>query len=279
MQRSMVLAAMRAPEAGVYLIQDVCEMEEPADPGRLQDAWRIIARRHRALRTRIEAGSTGDLRQSVEPAPRYEWSVQDWTTIPCSELNAELSRFLQRDRERGFRWEDGVPMRFACIRTANRNSILVWTVHHAVLDGRSLAIVWREWLAAYGGSPPTESAESDPAGASTPPEGAENYWRDCLTGISQTSDFITDRFIAASPVNALALGKERVGLNAEETGAIHEYARRHGFTAHTLVQGAWSLLLSRYSGREDVVFGVTRARRGSGSSAVGMLINTLPLRV
>jgi amino acid adenylation domain-containing protein len=275
----MVLASIRAPGAGVYVIQDVCEMEELADPVRLQEAWRGIAQRHPALRTRIEAGSTGDLRQSVEPAPRYEWSEQDWSTVPSSELDAKLGRFLQQDRERGFHWEDGVPMRFAYIRTAKRNSILVWTVHHALLDGRSLAIVWREWLAAYEGSPLAESPESMPAGAGAPSEGAEDYWRDYLAGISQTSEFITDRFFAASPANAPGLGKERVSLHAEETREAHEYARRHGFTAHTLVQGAWSLLLSRYSGREDVVFGVTRAGRISGSSAVGMSINTLPLRV
>ncbi len=54
-------------------------------------------------------------------------------------------------------------------------------------------------------------------------------------------------------------------------------------TFNTLVQGAWSLLLSLYSGRDDVVFGATRACRRSSvdgaESMVGLLINTLPVRV
>ena len=39
------------------------------------------------------------------------------------------------------------------------------------------------------------------------------------------------------------------------------FARRHRLTVNTLVQGAWALLLSRYGGAEDVVFGVTVAGR------------------
>jgi non-ribosomal peptide synthetase component F len=54
-------------------------------------------------------------------------------------------------------------------------------------------------------------------------------------------------------------------------------------TLSTLIQGAWALLLSRYSGRSDVVFGVTVSGRPpelSGvESMVGMFINALPLRV
>src|SRR5262249_2150115 len=49
------------------------------------------------------------------------------------------------------------------------------------------------------------------------------------------------------------------------------------------LQGAWALLLSRYSGEEDVVFGTTVSGRSAPlpgiESMVGLFINTLPLRV
>ena len=263
----------------MYVLQDVCEMGEPADLGRLQEAWSIVAQNHHALRTRIEPGSNGEFRTSVASDPRYEWSEADWTNVPTSDPRLALDRFLRKDRERGFHFSEGVPMRFAHIRTAEGNSILVWTVHHALLDGRSLANVWREWLAAYEGFPPEDSAEPPSTVASVPPEGAENYWREYLAGITQTTDFVTDRLGMATCAKLPGWWKERVSLDAEQTRTAHEYAQRHGFTAHTLIQGAWALLLSRYSGREDVVFGVTRTARGSGPREVGMSINTLPLRV
>src|SRR6185369_15875393 len=61
------------------------------------------------------------------------------------------------------------------------------------------------------------------------------------------------------------------------------FARQHRLTLSTLLYGAWSILLSRYSGERDVVFGVTSSGRPpdlQGSEAmVGLFINTLPLRV
>ena len=60
-------------------------------------------------------------------------------------------------------------------------------------------------------------------------------------------------------------------------------ATDQGLTLNTLAQGAWAILLSRYVGRQQVVFGATRAGRHSGplsaSQAVGLLINTVPLPV
>src|SRR5262249_44495078 len=52
---------------------------------------------------------------------------------------------------------------------------------------------------------------------------------------------------------------------------------------NTLVQGAWGILLGRYSGREEVVFGTTVSGRPAEVSGieemVGMFINTLPVRM
>ena len=54
-------------------------------------------------------------------------------------------------------------------------------------------------------------------------------------------------------------------------------------TLGTLIQVSWSVLLSRYSGQDDVLFGATRACRHSSvdgaESMVGLLINTVPMRV
>ena len=54
MQTSMVLASMRDPHSGVYLVQDVCETPEALDCARLRRAWRMVAGRQPALRTTIE---------------------------------------------------------------------------------------------------------------------------------------------------------------------------------------------------------------------------------
>jgi surfactin family lipopeptide synthetase C len=276
LQRSIALAALRSPESGLYIIQDICELEASIDPRLLREAWQRVARRYAALRTRIETSSSGELVQTVEFDPCYEWSEEDWSGDSPSQLKRRLERFLGRDRERGFSWNDGPPMRFAFRRIAGDRAIVVWTVHHVLLDGRSLTATWREWLAAYEGGEFPEV--DDPPVSAEVPEGAEQFWNEYLRGSGQAAGQITDRLRPIRSLSASESRRERVKLTVEETANAHTFARAHGFTIHTLIQGAWALLLSRYCGRSDVVFGVTRAGRGFRSGAVGMWIHTLPFR-
>ena len=72
-------------------------------------------------------------------------------------------------------------------------------------------------------------------------------------------------------------------LSEETSAALQALARQNHLTLNTFVQGAWALLLSRYSGEEDVVFGATVSGRPTSLSGVeamvGLFINTLPVRV
>ncbi|MGB3208777.1 MAG: condensation domain-containing protein, partial [Crinalium sp.] len=77
--------------------------------------------------------------------------------------------------------------------------------------------------------------------------------------------------------------EQEIHLSATTTTALQSLARQHQLTLNTLVQAAWALLLSRYSGENDVVFGTAVSGRPPsliGSDAmVGLFINTLPVRV
>ena len=58
--------------------------------------------------------------------------------------------------------------------------------------------------------------------------------------------------------------------------------KREGLSLNTLVQGMWAILLSRYSGEDDIVFGATKTTRrafAGAESMVGPLIVTVPVRV
>ena len=67
------------------------------------------------------------------------------------------------------------------------------------------------------------------------------------------------------------------------TRDLETLGHEHQLTMNTLLQGAWGLLLSRHSGRDDVLFGGTVSGRPAAlfgaEEAVGLFINTLPVRV
>ena len=77
--------------------------------------------------------------------------------------------------------------------------------------------------------------------------------------------------------------EREIRLPAETTASLQAVARSQRLTLSTFIQGAWALLLSRYSGQDDVLFGITVSGRPPElpgvESMVGMFINVLPLRV
>src|SRR5207253_9356812 len=78
-------------------------------------------------------------------------------------------------------------------------------------------------------------------------------------------------------------GEQRAHLSLAATSALQAFARRHHLTLNTLLQGAWALLLNRYCGARDVVFGTAVSGRPltmpGAQTMVGIFINTLPVRV
>ena len=75
----------------------------------------------------------------------------------------------------------------------------------------------------------------------------------------------------------------RLPLSSELSTQIRRQARRYGVSAASLFHLAWAVVLSRTTGRDDVVFGTVlfgRMQGGEGvERALGMFINTLPIRV
>ncbi|MCE8024896.1 non-ribosomal peptide synthase/polyketide synthase [Billgrantia aerodenitrificans] len=75
----------------------------------------------------------------------------------------------------------------------------------------------------------------------------------------------------------------RMPLEAELAQQVRQQAQRHGVSTASLFHLAWALVLSKTTGRDDVVFGTLLFGRMQGAEgaerALGMFINTLPVRI
>ncbi|RMF26124.1 MAG: non-ribosomal peptide synthetase, partial [Chloroflexi bacterium] len=274
MQQGMLFHSLLAPEAGMYIEQLSCTLRGDLDVSAFTRAWQRVVDRHPILRTAFIGEGLKEPIQVVHRRVRLPIEQQDWRTLPPAEQEARLERFLEAERQRGFQLSKPPLMRLALIRVEERAYKFVWTHHHLLMDGWSLPILLQEVLAFYEAFrqgrdlylPPSRPyrdyivwlKKQDMARA-------EAFWRRLLKGFTAPTPLTVDRRPAGdgdgSPPEETDYRKLDILLSAETTAALQALARQHQLTLNTLVQGAWALLLSRYSGEDDVVFGATVSGR------------------
>jgi amino acid adenylation domain-containing protein len=292
MQRGMLFHSLSAKGSGVYIEQLLCDLRETVDEAALRQAWLTVVSRHPVLRTAFRWADLDEPRQQVYAQVEVPWEHRDWQGICDAEQQSQLADYLAADRRRGFDLERAPLLRLALIRCGNAKSLLVWTFHHALLDARCLGPILREVFAYYDGFRAGTELELE---LSRPYEhyidwfqkqdfsDAEVFWRRSLEGFAEPTSLPFHCVSSKDLQGEIGGGEREVRLSPEITSALRSLAEEKQLTLNTVVQGAWSLLLSRYSNETDVTFGVTLScRRGTIEGAetmVGLLINTLPMRV
>src|SRR5262249_41491508 len=146
----------------------------------------------------------------------------------------------------------------------------VWVHHHLILDGWSASIVFKEVLAFYEAFQQQRSLHLPAAGSyheyiawlqQQDLAASQRYWQEALQGFVHPTPLPAQR----GSQQGEAAGMEMVGsfLSEQSSAALEQQARHLQVTVSTLLQGAWAWLLSRWSGQQEVLFGVTVAGRSA----------------
>jgi len=279
-------AAYDEDGSALYNVQVVLDLEGPLDAAVLRRSVAAVVRRHPTLRASFRRRATGDTVQVVQSETPLPWEERDLSAVADGGREAEVGRITREARTRRFDLAAAPLLRFTLIRRRADRFRLVLTNHHAVLDGWSTGLLLHELFQAYaaGGDvaalPPAVPLQEFFAWrAGQDPGRARAAWRAALAGLEEATR------VAPNADSRAAVPTEQVLVTVPEglTAAVTERARLSGLTVNTVVQGTWGLLLSRLTGRDDVVFGTTVAGRAAElrdvEAMVGMLVNTVPVRV
>jgi amino acid adenylation domain-containing protein len=291
-QKGMLFHAVCSSRPGVYIQQMIGHLRESLNIAAFRQAWRQISDRHAVLRTSFCFERWDEPFQQVHQSVVLPFEEQDWRGLSDSEQEGRLKDYLEVDWRVGFDLAKAPLMRLALFHLGEDDYRLVWTSHHALLDGRSRLVVLKELFALYEAGCRGESLPLAPTPlfkahidylARQDFNRAESFWRCELKGVSSPTPLgIDSRGIRGSDGEEF-FGNQILRLSQSLTLSLNKLAEQHQLTLNTLLQGAWALLLSRYSGEREIVFGATRVCRHSSiegaDSMVGLLINTLPVRV
>ncbi|MFP2933459.1 condensation domain-containing protein, partial [Pyxidicoccus sp. 3LG] len=289
LQQGLLFHALLATGDGVYFEQLSWAIRSPLDAAALKRAWETVVAHDAVLRTRFVWEGLEEPLQVVQPRVELPWTELDWRNVPEDEQSLRLEDFHREDRARGFDLGRAPLARVAVIRLAEDAWHCVWSFHHLLLDGWSMGRVLQQLFAAYAAATRGEAPRLEPAPAygeylewlaKQDLASSESWWRTTLAGFTTPTPLPGAR---SAPKAATEGGEQVLRLPASTTAALQTFARRHELTLNTLAQAAWALVLSRYSGEEDVLFGNTVSGRPAElpgvEAMVGLFINTLPARV
>ncbi len=292
MQEGMLFHSLYAPDSGVYVEQMLCALEGDLDVACFERAWQYEVERHPILRTAFAWKSLDRMFQVAHRQVPLELEQQDWRELAADAQRARLEEFIQTDRRRGFDVSNAPLMRLALLQVSDASWQFLWTHHHALLDGWSVPLLLKEVLTFYDAARQSQPIRFEPARPyrdyiawlqKQDPSQAEAFWRARLKGVTVPTPLVVDRTAHGAATDAPICNELKTQLTQTTTRALQTLARQEQLTLNTLVQGAWALLLSRYSGEDDVVFGATVSGRPAdlpgAESMVGLFINTLPVRV
>ncbi|MGW2329893.1 amino acid adenylation domain-containing protein, partial [Streptomyces sp. NPDC001700] len=270
----------------VYVAQVATDFEGPLDADALRAAAEALLVRYPNLRVAFRQRKSGEWAQLVLRDVTAPWRTVDLRSAPDGERDGLAEQAALEDRDRRFDLGQAPLIRFTLLRLGEQRYRFLLTNHHILLDGWSMQIVMRELFTLY-------HAKGDASGLPR-----VRPYRDHLTWLAEQdatearAAWTEELAGLEEPTRVASLGVEQppvvpehvlFGLDEQETEALTAFARTRGLTLNTLVQGAWALLLSRMSGLDDVVFGVTVSGRppelDGVEDMVGLFINTLPLRL
>ncbi|QJE01523.1 amino acid adenylation domain-containing protein [Massilia forsythiae] len=289
MQQRMHFLHGLAPDVGHYNMPAALRLEGALDVRALRRALDGIVGRHEVLRTVYDDGATGLAQRVLQPHP-VALDMHDLSA--CTDPAAEAARLARCEAARPFDLASGPMLRTSLLRLGPGEHVLLVTLHHIAADGWSVGVIVRELRVLYaahcaGGTdplPPLPVQYADYA----------QWQRSQARGTRMASQLahLRARLDGLPRVHNLPLDKPRPAQqdfrgqqHVEHVGPamlarLKALGKANDATLFMVLQGAFALLLGRWSNETDIVMGSPVAGRTHKDTEglVGLFVNTLVLR-
>ncbi|HYR09198.1 MAG TPA: amino acid adenylation domain-containing protein, partial [Longimicrobium sp.] len=274
-----------------YNVPATLRLSGVLDAAALERALGEVVRRHEVLRSTLRERS-GAAVQVIAPFSGFVLPVEDLSSLDADERQLEAVRRAADEAVRPFDLAAGPLFRAALLRLADDEHVLLLTLHHAVTDGWSMGVLYREIAALYEafadgresplGELPVQYADyaawqrEQLSGEALDRELA--WWKSRLAGAPALLELPTDHPRPA--VQSYRGANEPVELGADLLAPLQALARAEGATMYMVLLAAFQVLLGRYAGSEDVVVGspIAGRTRPEVEELIGFFVNTLVLR-
>ncbi|MCU1264985.1 MAG: Malonyl CoA-acyl carrier protein transacylase, partial [Acidobacteria bacterium] len=279
------------PETDAYNIAIAYHLKGSLNVAVLEHSLNQVVARHEVLRTTISLVD-GEPVQIIAPELELKLEVEDLCALAGLQQEIAVVEELEREAQRPFDLSTDPVLRGRLLRLSDEAYVFVVTVHHIAADGWSMDVFSRELALLY-------DAEVSGTTAALPElsvqyadyavwqgewlkgeilEAQLSYWREQLHNANVVLELPADK---KRPRVAAGLSEiERFEIDSEVLAGLRNLALEERTTLFMTLWAAFSVLLSRYTGQQDLLIGapVANRERPEVAGLIGLFTNTLVLR-
>ncbi|WP_220028197.1 non-ribosomal peptide synthetase [Paenibacillus sp. S02] len=290
MQKGMWFHNVLDRQTAAYFEQTRFTMRGALDVQLFERSWMELAKRHLVLRANFVKGPAGEPLQIIYRDKPVGFEYEELLHLQVDEKQAYLDKKAEDDKRRGFDMEYDALVRVTILRTEEQSYHVLWSFQHILMDGWCLAQLTQELFEIYSaltsGTQPAGDKGSD-YGAyiewleKQDDQAASGYWTAYLSGYEGQTVLPGQKETASN--GRFTADHVTAELGKDLSERMDRVAKQRLVTVNTLLQAAWGVMLQKYNGTNDAVFGSVVAGRPAEipgiESMIGLFINTVPVRV
>ncbi|MCK4258506.1 MAG: non-ribosomal peptide synthase/polyketide synthase [Halanaerobiales bacterium] len=242
----------------------------------LELAFKQLIQRHESLRTSFKSIG-GEIVQIIHQEIDFE-------VVYC-EASEDNLKNLTYEFVKPFDLNQAPLLRVSIVKTPN-NYLLMFDLHHIISDGVSMGILINDFIDLYQGKELDEmriqykdfAVWQNNFFESEEMQKQEEYWLNKFAGKIPVLNLTTD--YARPAVQRFEGGHVNFAISKELTTVLNDVIKDKGVTLFMFLLATYNIILSQYSGQEDIVVGIPIAGRAHSDleKIIGMFVNTLALR-
>jgi len=272
-----------------YNVPAAFELNGALNRDAMQKALDLVVERHAVLRTvfGLEQGEPVQFVRQPVPVPVAYFDLEN-----DGDPQGAVQRMIAEESARTFDLSSDLMLRCTLIRLGEERHVVLFTMHHIACDGSSLSVLVKEFVIAY----EAVCKESQPVLPALPVQycdyavwqresgqdgvlaGDVAYWQKQLAGIPVVHQLPLDGPRPAVQRFEAELFHQRIDKSLLQE--LQQLGAAHQASLFMVLQSAFALLLSRFSGESDIVMGVPNGGRARQElePLIGYFINTQVLR-
>jgi amino acid adenylation domain-containing protein len=288
-QREIWAASQLGDDASLAYNESVrLELEGALDEGTFERAFEALLRRHEILCANVSGDGLSLL--LMEP-PVGRLKKTDWSALSPEDQEKKLAELYQREVDTVFDLTQPALFRAELVKLSPEKFVFVFTAHHIICDGWSLAVIVKDLARLYtdeklgfGESPPvsltySQYARNEAARPASEQAADDEYFLNKMKGELPILDLPLDRPRPAR--RSFRARREDHSLGAPLIAKLRELAQRERVSLFATLLSGFAMTIARIASQEEIVLGVPFAGQSltGHPDLVGHAVNMLPIRL